>query len=117
MSYKNYLAEREARLRILERKSYKDSLVQVEASSAFIECTLRVMESNNEEAKTWWRERLNLMERVIDENVKLHNEIEVLEWEYKKLYSKYSEMVEINRRLEKDFDRNEMTNRRLQDEF
>lgn len=103
MSYNNYLAEREARLRILERKSYKDSLVQVEAGSAFIECTLRVMGSNNEEAKEWWRERLNLMERVIDENVKLQNELEILEWEYKKLYNMYKEMVEINKKLRDEF--------------
>jgi len=100
---KNYLAEREARLRILERKSYKDSLVQVEASSAFIECTLKVMESNNKDAREWWTERLNKLERVLDENVTLNNELEVLEWEYKKLYNMYLEMVEINRRLQDEF--------------
>lgn len=101
--YKNYLAEREARLRILEKKSYKDSLVQVEASSSFIECTFKVIESNNEEAKMWWTERLNKLERLINENVSLNNELEVLEWEYKKLYNMYLEMVEINRRLQDEF--------------
>jgi len=101
--YKNYLAEREARLRILEKKSYKDSLVQVEASSSFIECTFKVIESNNEEAKIWWTERLHKLERLINENVKLNNELEVLEWEYKKLYNMYKEMVEINKRLQNEF--------------
>jgi len=100
----NYLHERNARLTLMEKGQILDSLTEVEASSAWIDMMLKVKSSNSsEEVSNFWKDNLIKVERVINELRDVKGELSRLETEYQKLYSRYLEVVELNRKLEKEF--------------
>lgn len=100
----NYLHERNARLTLMEKGQILDSLIEVEASSAWIDMMIKVKSSNSsEDAQHFWKDNLIKVERVINELRDVKGELCRLETEYQKLYSRYLEVVELNRKLEKEF--------------
>lgn len=100
----NYLHERNARLTLMEKGQILDSLIEVEASSAWIDMMLKVKSSkSSEEVSNFWKDNLIKVERVINELRDVKGELCRLEAEYKSLYRKYSEMVELNSKLQKEF--------------
>src|SRR5699024_2800487 len=100
----NYLHERNARLTLMEKGQILDSLTEVEASSAWIDMMLKVKSSSSsEEVSNFWKDNLIKVERVINELRDVKGEHSRLETEYQKLYSRYLEVVELNRKLEKEF--------------
>lgn len=100
----NYLHERNARLTLMEKGQILDSLIEVEASSAWIDMMLKVKSSkSSEEVSNFWKDNLIKVERVINELRDVKGELCRLETEYQKLYSRYLEVVELNRKLAEEF--------------
>lgn len=106
---KNHLIRRDTELSLIEQTKHWDTKVYNEAIDAWIELTVRVNRTKNEEIRKEYLDKLNIIHTLFDRFGKLLFDKERLESEYKNLYDRYDEQVEINRNLEKDFDRNEMT--------
>lgn len=101
---KSYLHERNARLTLLEKQQLLDSKVELQASSAWIDMMIKVKSSNSsEDAQHFWIDNLIKVERVINELRDVKSELCRIEVEYRKLYHKYSEIVELNAKLQKEF--------------
>ena len=100
----NYLHERNARLTLMEKGQILDSLLEVEASSAWIDMMLKVKSyKSSEEVSNFWKDNLIKVERVINELRDVKGELSRLETEYQNLYSRYLEVVELNRKLAEEF--------------
>ena len=100
----NYLHERNVRLTLMEKGQILDSLTELEASSAWIDMMLKVKSSNSRgEVQDFWQDNLIKVERVINELRGVKGELCRLETEYQKLYSRYLEVVELNRKLAEEF--------------
>lgn len=105
-SYYNYLVERDTKLKLLERKHFQDSLLEIECSSAWIEMMFKVKaQPNDSEARKFWEERLNTLHKLFDERAEMMKELITLETEYKKLYMRYAEQVNVNIKLQKEFEK------------
>lgn len=104
MVVSSYLHERNARLTLLEKQQLLDSKVELEASSAWIDMMVKVKSSNSRgEVSDFWTDNLIKVERVINELRDVKSELSRLEVEYRSLYHKYSEMVDLNRKLAEEF--------------
>lgn len=103
--YVNYLIERDTKLKLIGRKRLKDSFLESECSSAWIEMMFKVKsQPDDSEARKFWENRLNTIHKLFDERTEMMQELIRLETEYQKLYMRYAEQVAVNSKLQKEFE-------------
>ena len=102
--YFNYLIDRDTKLKLIGRKRLKDSFLEAECSSAWIEMMFKVKaQPDDSEARKFWEDRLNTIHKLFDERTEMMQELIRLETEYQKLYTRYAEQVSVNSKLQKEF--------------
>lgn len=100
----NYLIERDVKLKLLGRERLRDSYLEGECSSAWIEMMFKVKsQPDDSEARKFWEDRLNILHKLFDDRTEMLQEVIRLETEYQKLYMRYSEQVEVNKKLQENF--------------
>ena len=107
---KSHLLRRDAELTIQESKSLWDTNTYNEAIDAWSDISLKVMEAKNEDVKQWYQDRLTKIHTVFRRQEKLLFDLKRMEVEYQKLYDRYQDEVEVNKKLEE-------LHKKLQEEF
>ena len=102
---KSHLLRRATELTLQESKSLWDTNTYNEAIDAWSDISLKVMESKNEDVKAWYQERLTKLHTLFRRQEKLLFDIKRMEVEYKKLYDRYQDEVEVNKRLQEEFNK------------
>lgn len=100
---KNYLILRDTELTLQGIKSYWEVKTSNDALDAWADLSLKVRSSNNREIKQFYLERLEKIHTLVQRHDKVVYDFKKLEVEYQKLFDRYSEQVEVNRNLQKEF--------------
>ena len=101
---KNYLIQRDVQLTLLQKKSWKDSTVLLEASSALCDMIIRVRQSKSKDSlKEVWLGDIEKVSNLADCVKNFKEELALLELQYANLYKEYSNLVDRITKLEEEF--------------
>ena len=105
----NFLELRSTELTLIEETEAWEVNTYNEAIDAWIEVHLKVNNVKNEQSKSWYKDKLMKIHTLFRRHEKVLFDKKRLEVQYKKLYDMYQQQVELNRNLQKDFERSETT--------
>ena len=100
----NYLIQRDVQLTLLQKKSWKDSTILLEANSAICDMLIRVRQSKGkDEHKSIWLEDIEKVSNLANLTREFKEEIALLELQYGNLYTEYSRLVDTVTKLKEEF--------------
>ena len=100
----NYLIQRDVQLTLLQKKSWKDSTILLEANSAICDMLIRVRQSKGkDEHKSIWLDDIEKVSNLATLLSSYKEEIALLELQYGNLYTEYSRLVDTVTKLKEEF--------------
>lgn len=100
----NYLIQRDVQLTLLQKKSWKDSTVLLEANSALCDMIIRVRQSKSKDSlKEVWLDDIEKVSNLATLCSEFKEEIALLQYQYGELYKEYSKLVDTVNKLKEEF--------------
>lgn len=103
------LIRRDVELTLHEETKAWDAKIYFDAHEALIELHLVVNKAKTEGSRTKYLKCINDIRLFMDRNDKIKADLDRLTVEYNRLYARYAHQVELNRNLQKDFEKSETT--------
>jgi len=99
----NHLALREAYLTLREREDWRDSNLELEVMSAWIEMMAKVKTQREGTAREFWESNLMIVSKALDEVKNLKDQIARLTHSYEILYTEYQRVSQVVEEERKNF--------------
>lgn len=99
------LIRRDVELTLHEETKTWDAKVYFDAHEALIELALVVNKAKTEESRTRYLRYISDIRLFMDRNDKIKADLDRLTVEYNRLYARYANQVEVNVKLQKEFEK------------
>ena len=101
----DFLIRRDVELTLHEETKAWDAKVYFDAHEALIELHLVVNKAKTEESRARYLKYINDIRAFMDRNDKIKADLDRLTVEYNRLYARYAHQVELNRKLQEEFEK------------